>query len=141
MSALRFFTDEDVYGAIAPALRRARSRCRFDAGDRPPGESDESQFEWASAEGRMLVTFNAAHFAELHAKWLRRGQRHAGIVVSTSGRSETWSDVSFTGRHIGCRIDAATAWSSLATGRSPCNGHRGWQVAPIASPSWPSTDY
>ena len=83
MSALRFFTDEDVYGAVAPALRRAG----VDAVSTPEtgrrGESDESQIEWAAAEGRTLVTFNAAHFAELHAIWMRRGQRHAGIVVSS----------------------------------------------------------
>jgi hypothetical protein len=37
----------------------------------------------APAEGRVLVTFNVAHFAELHANWLRQGRHHAGIVVSS----------------------------------------------------------
>ena len=82
MTAIRLFTDEDVYGAIAPALRRA---C-FDAVSTPEAsrlrESDESQLLWSTNEGRVLVTFNVAHFAGMHAAWLRSGCHHAGIAVS-----------------------------------------------------------
>ena len=82
MSRIRFFTDEDVYGAVAPALRPVG----IDAVSTPEtgrrGLTDESQLEWASAEGRVLVTFNVAHFAELHANWLQLGRHHKGIVVS-----------------------------------------------------------
>ncbi len=82
MAAIRFFTDEDVYGAIATALRRAR----LDACSTPEvgrrGQSDESQLEWAWAEDRVLLTFNVAHFARLHATWLQQGRHHAGIIVS-----------------------------------------------------------
>ncbi len=83
MTAIRFFTDEDVYGAIATALRRTKiDVCSTpEVGRRK--QSDESQLEWASVEGRVLVTFNVAHFAELHATWLRQGRHHAGIVVSS----------------------------------------------------------
>ncbi len=83
MAAIRFFTDEDVYGAVAMALRRAR----IDACSTPEvgrrGHSDESQLDWATAEGRAMVTFNVAHFAEIHAIRLRQGRHHAGIVVSS----------------------------------------------------------
>ncbi len=83
MSAPRLFTDEDVYAAIAPALRKA-SR---DAVSTPEagrlGESDESQLTYAADEGRVLVTFNVAHFAALHAAWMAEARHHAGIVVST----------------------------------------------------------
>jgi hypothetical protein len=83
MAAIRFFTDEDVYSAIAVALRRSR----IDVCSTPEvgrrGQSDESQFEWALAEGRVTVTFNVAHFAELHSSWLRQGRHHAGIIVSS----------------------------------------------------------
>ena len=82
MSAIRFFTDEDVYGAIAEALRRAG----FDAISTPEAgrlrESDESQLNWAATQGRVFVTFNVGHFAGRHSEWLRRGQHHAGIVIS-----------------------------------------------------------
>jgi hypothetical protein len=82
MMPLRFFTDEDVYGAIAPALRDAG----FNALSTPEagrlGESDESQLIWAISRGYVFVTFNVGHFANLHAEWIRRRQHHAGIVVS-----------------------------------------------------------
>jgi uncharacterized protein DUF5615 len=79
----RFFTDEDVYGAIASGLRQAG----FDAISTPEagrlGESDESQLSWAAATSRVLVTFNVAHFAALHVRWLQAGRQHAGITVSS----------------------------------------------------------
>jgi hypothetical protein len=82
MTAVRFFTDEDVYGSIAPALRRAG----FAAISTPEAgrlhESDESQLLWAADEGHVFVTFNVGHFASQHAEWLRQGRHHAGIVVS-----------------------------------------------------------
>jgi hypothetical protein len=83
MSAIRFFTDEDVYSAVAVALRRAKiDACSTPEVDRRK-QSDISQLEWASAEGRVLVTFNVAHFAELHTTWLRQGRHHSGIIVSS----------------------------------------------------------
>ena len=57
MARIRFFTDEDVYGAVAPSLRKSG----FDAISTPEsgrmGEPDESQLKWAANEGRILVTF------------------------------------------------------------------------------------
>lgn len=82
MTPIRFLTDEDVYGGIAPALRGAG----FDAVSTPEvgrlNESDESQLLWSTQEGRVLVSFNVAHFAELHSHWLQAGRHHAGIIVS-----------------------------------------------------------
>lgn len=83
MIAAKLYTDEDVYAAIAPALRRAG----VDAISTPEagrlGESDESQLSWAAADQRVLVTFNVAHFADLHASWLTARRDHAGIIVSS----------------------------------------------------------
>ena len=83
MSAAKFFTDEDVYAAVAPALRKTG----VDAVSTPEAgrlrESDESQLVWSIGQGRVLVTFNVAHFASLHADWVDRGRSHAGIIVSS----------------------------------------------------------
>ncbi len=83
MAGSRFFADEDVYGAVAAALCRAR----IDVFSTPEvgrrGRSDESQLEWASAQGRVFFTFNAAHFAGLHTTWMRQDRHHAEIVVSS----------------------------------------------------------
>ena len=82
MAQIRFFTDEDVYGTTAPALRNAG----LDAISTPEasrlGESDESQLEWATDEGRVFVSFNVGHFAHLHSMWMNQGRHHAGIAVS-----------------------------------------------------------
>jgi len=83
MSRLRYFTDEDIYGTVAIALRKSG----LDAVSTPEvgrlGESDESQLAWASENGRVLITFNVAHFANLHRTWLAQGNHHSGIVVSS----------------------------------------------------------
>lgn len=44
------------------------------------GRDDESQLELAAEQGRTLVTSNRADFARLHARWMRAGRSHAGIV-------------------------------------------------------------
>ena len=104
MAAIRFFTDEDVYGAIAVALRRVR----IDACSTPEvgrrGQSDQSQLEWAMAEGRVFFTFNVAHFGEIHANWLRQGRHHAGIVVSKQGPI---GDIVQRLLHLAGKLDAA----------------------------------
>jgi hypothetical protein len=83
MIASRFFTDEDVYAGVAAALRRAGVAALSTPESRRVGQSDESQLVFAVGEGMVLVTFNVAHFAALHAEWLAQGRHHAGIVVSS----------------------------------------------------------
>jgi hypothetical protein len=82
MTAIRFFTDEDIYSAVAPALRQRG----IDTVSTPElvrlGETDEAQLEWAASEGRVIVTFNVAHFATLHDQYMVGARHHAGIVVS-----------------------------------------------------------
>jgi hypothetical protein len=82
MSQIRFFTDEDVYGEVAPQLRAAG----YDALSTPEaarlGQDDESQLMWAASAGSSLVTFNVGDFARLHHLWLRQGRHHCGVIVS-----------------------------------------------------------
>jgi hypothetical protein len=83
MSAIRLFMDEDVFGAVAPVLRRAGIDTLSTTDVDRSGESDESQLDWASSENRALFTFNVGHFAELHALRIVEGRHHAGIIVSS----------------------------------------------------------
>jgi hypothetical protein len=75
--------DEDVYGAVAPALRRAGldAISTMEAGR--GGQTDESQIDWALAENRTLFTFNVGHFANLHSIRIAHGLCHSGIIVSS----------------------------------------------------------
>lgn len=72
-----------MYAAVAVGLRKAG----LDAVSTPEisrlGESDESQLNWAAGQGRVIVTFNVAHFSALHSIWIGQGRRHAGIVLSS----------------------------------------------------------
>lgn len=82
MSPIRYFTDEDVFGALAAQLRKTG----IDAISAPEAgrltESDISQLSWATEERRVLVSFNVSDFAALHTEWMQNGLEHAGIVVS-----------------------------------------------------------
>ncbi len=82
MSAIRFLMDEDVYGAVSSALRRAGIDALSTTEAGRGGESDQSQLDWASNENRALLTFNVGHFAALHAVRIAEGRHHAGIIVS-----------------------------------------------------------
>jgi len=83
MAKIRFFTDEDIYRATTLSLRSAG----FDVVSTPEsgrlGESDESQLQWASSEGRAIITFNVAHFVRLHTEWMHQARNHAGVIVSS----------------------------------------------------------
>lgn len=82
MPAVRFLTDENVYKAVGSSLRKAG----VDAISTPDagrlGASDLSQLLYAADGGGTIVTFNVAHFAQLHTEWIDSGRHHAGIVVS-----------------------------------------------------------
>jgi len=83
MSAIRFLLDEDVYGAVAPALRRAGIDAVSTTEVGRGGARDESQLDWAANDHRALFTFNVGHFAHLHAKRMKEGRHYAGIIVSS----------------------------------------------------------
>lgn len=82
MSTIRLYTDEDVYGDVARWLREKG----FDSMSTPEagriGTDDISQLQWAAQQGRVLLTFNVAHFVRLNKEWLEHGHSHCGIVVS-----------------------------------------------------------
>ena len=82
----RVYLDEDVYHAVAVGLRRRGFDVltTVEAGNR--GKGDDEQLRFATAERRVLVTFNRGHFARLHSEYLASGSQHFGIVVSTQDR-------------------------------------------------------
>jgi hypothetical protein len=83
VTAIRFFTDEDVQAAIALALRQAGIDAISTLEANRLRSPDREQLEWAHAEGRVLISYNVSHFAQLHRAWLASGRHHSGLVVST----------------------------------------------------------
>jgi predicted nuclease of predicted toxin-antitoxin system len=74
---MRLFADEDFDHRVVARLRALGHDVVtvMEAGRR--GASDEEQLAHATAEGRVLITFNRADFHALH----RRGIAHAGIIT------------------------------------------------------------
>ncbi len=56
----------------------------LDAGMR--GRPDPDQLEFASQDGRVLVTANIPDFARLHVRYRREGRVHAGIILVVQQR-------------------------------------------------------
>jgi len=79
---IRLYLDEDVHKRIVTALRlRHFDVISAHETDRL-GESDDRQLQFATEQGRTLLTFNTPHYLQLHHVWLQENRTHAGIIVS-----------------------------------------------------------
>jgi hypothetical protein len=80
---IRLYLDEDSMDKQLVQALTARAVDVVSALDAGMTErSDADQLEYATAEGRVLYTFNVGHFYALHTEFLKTGRTHAGIVVS-----------------------------------------------------------
>lgn len=83
MSALRLYLDEDsMDGDLVASLRLRGIDVRTASEDAMLACSDATQLRWSSMEGRILYSYNVGDFYALHTTFLRRGERHAGIVLA-----------------------------------------------------------
>ena len=78
--SLRFLLDEDVSVRIAEGLRHRGIDAVSVHELGGTGLTDEEQLSFASAEGRVLVTYNRSDFQALDAEWRLQGRSHAGIL-------------------------------------------------------------
>lgn len=46
------------------------------------GSDDGDQLSFATAQGRVLFSFNRAHFLRLHTEWCSAGRDHAGLILA-----------------------------------------------------------
>jgi len=79
---MRLYVDEDAMARAVVLGLRARGvdvMTVFEAG--MIGQSDAAQLEYATAQSRVIYTFNVGHFCQLHAEYLAAGKTHAGIIV------------------------------------------------------------
>jgi hypothetical protein len=81
---IRLFTDE----MIDPLLAEILGAQGYDvesteaAGRANQRIHDEPQLEYATQQGRAILTFNARDFIAIDRKWKAAGTVHAGIIVS-----------------------------------------------------------
>ncbi len=80
---MRLFLDAHVSGRrIADALRERGHDVRAaDEERRLDGSEDERLLELATAEGRIVVTFNVKDFARIVNEWSAAGTQHAGCLM------------------------------------------------------------
>ncbi len=80
---IAIFTDEMVSSRLAMALRQRSYdiiSCH-EAGRANQRISDTEQLEYATEQGRAILTQNATHFYALDSAWKAAGHAHAGILV------------------------------------------------------------
>lgn len=46
------------------------------------GAADRDQLDYATAEGRVLYTYNVGDFCQLHGQYLSEGRKHGGIIAA-----------------------------------------------------------
>jgi hypothetical protein len=79
---LRLYLDEDAMDKHLIRALRARGVDVEAANEVGMVErEDEEHLEYATAQGRVLHSFNIGHFCRLHSEFLARQKPHAGIVV------------------------------------------------------------
>lgn len=82
MAEIKLYLDEDISPMVAVVLR-SRGYDAISAHEvGMKGKGDEEQLDYASRNGRVLLTFNARHFASLADKYYKKSKEHFGIVVS-----------------------------------------------------------
>lgn len=81
---IRLFTDEMIPANLARALRQRgydAESCQ-ESGHSNQEIDDEAQLEYATQQGRAMLTYNIGHFLNIDRQWKVSGRRHAGIIVS-----------------------------------------------------------
>jgi hypothetical protein len=87
VNGFRLYFDEDTSSTRLIEALRTRNIdlvSAFEAGLN--AHSDEEQLLWAANAGRVIYTFNAKHFCQLHREFLEAGRDHAGIIVGQQQR-------------------------------------------------------
>jgi len=80
---IQIYLDEDAMRAgIVRALRARHIDVTTAWEAQLTGRPDEEHLAYATAQGRVVFTFNRGDFAQLHKMYLARGRHHAGIILS-----------------------------------------------------------
>lgn len=98
---VRFHLDESAHGAVADGLRRRGIDVTVSAEVGPLGASDEQQFSYSRADGRVLITCDAG--------FLRLAARGVPHCVYCLARARTIGDIIRGAERLGLEIDP-TEW-------------------------------
>ena len=81
-SCIALYLDEDLTYKLAEALRERGfdAIVAYEVGHIEV--PDQVHLEFAAAQGRALVTYNAKDFLPLFDRWWESGKQHHGVIVS-----------------------------------------------------------
>jgi predicted nuclease of predicted toxin-antitoxin system len=79
---IRLYLDEDFHPDLAAVLRNKGFDCQSAVEAGMLTKSDEEQLEYATSQGRCILSFNEGDFGRLAQEWAQAGKVHAGIVVT-----------------------------------------------------------
>lgn len=84
---IRLYVDEDAMDQDLAHALRARGVDVLTALDAGMTErSDEEHLEYATAQGRVLYSFNVGDFYRLHTAYIAEGKSHAGVILAQQQR-------------------------------------------------------
>lgn len=84
---IRLYIDEDAMSAVLVEALRSRGVdviTALDAG--MIKKLDSAHLEYASAQGRILYSYNQRDYWAIHTRLLEQGLSHAGIIIAEQQR-------------------------------------------------------
>jgi len=82
MQIARIYTDEDIYGELAEALRKRGVDAESTAEAGNLGLEDREQLAYAVTQKRAILTFNRDHYERLAVEYFLNDREHYGIIIS-----------------------------------------------------------
>ncbi|MCX8103451.1 MAG: DUF5615 family PIN-like protein [Candidatus Bipolaricaulota bacterium] len=82
MPAIALYLDEDVHPTLAVILRERSFDVLTASEAGMLGKSDPEQLEFATREGRAILTHNIRDYVQLARQYAEQNRSHAGIIVS-----------------------------------------------------------
>ncbi len=88
LSQIRLYLDEDILErSLIKALRNAGIDVSTTAESNNLSCTDEDQLIWATAQRRVIYTFNVGDFCYLHKIYMEEGRNHSGILIGKQSYS------------------------------------------------------
>jgi len=80
---IKLLLDEHIWEGLTEALTQRGYDVVHIANTEQRGIDDELLLALATAEGRVVLTYNVRHFVPLVRLWYEAGREHAGVILST----------------------------------------------------------
>lgn len=82
MARIALYLDEDVHPTLAKILRERGFDVLTTTEAEMLEKSDQEQLEFATAQGRVILTHNVRDYVRLAQQYAEQKRTHSGIIVS-----------------------------------------------------------